>query len=226
MTFKNMKFKVENEAHSEAIQRELFKLGYKWNSGDTNILYTFSKALAAWEDGTLSFGTYNSDHTLTTLEQLQECTKMPTPKTPRTAPLHWPADEPFPYKHLEGRSVVCTKTPSAGFRFVVGGVYVIGWDSYNAYGPLDEDLETPFRNDSNMYAFSLILNDDENGVPAAPEQDIYTTSAEDYTGAITVGFETPATPYDLVAKAFNLVSGYDLSSDDVALILQLAKRRQ
>jgi len=106
--FKAMKFKVENEAHSEAIQRELFKQGYKWNSGDTNVLYTFSKVLTTWENGTISFGNdlrgvYNSDHTLTTLEQLQEYTKMSTPKTPRTAPLHWPADEPFPYKHLEGR---------------------------------------------------------------------------------------------------------------------------
>jgi hypothetical protein len=162
MTFKEMKFKVENPSHSEAIQRELFKLGYKWNSGDVEVLYTTLPTLMTWDDGTITyFRNINSDsypnHTLTTLEQLQEYAKM---TTPRTVPLEWPADEPFPYKHLEGRSVV------------------------------------------------------------------YTTALEDCTGAITIGFETPATPHDLVAKAFNLVSGYNLSSDDVALILQLAKRGQ
>ena len=225
MTFKAMKFKVENEAHSEAIQRELFKQGYQWRSGDCSVLHTGCKVLSTWYNGTLSFG-FNlddgclSDHDLTTLEQLQESAKM---TTPRTAPLHWPANEPFPYKHLEGRSVVCTRNEGL-YQYKKGCTYIIGEDGHDDFGPLDEDEETPSVNHENYYAFDLILNDDEDGVPAAPEQDIYTTSAEDCTGAITIGFETPATPHDLVAKAFNLVSGYNLSSDDVALILQLAKR--
>ena len=142
--------------------------------------------------------------------------------TPRTAPLHWPANEPFPYKHPEGRSVVCTRNEGP-YQYKKGCTYIIGEDGHDDFGPLDEDEETPSVNHENYYAFDLILNDDEDDAPAAPEQ---TTSIEDCTGGIAVGFKTPATPHDLVAKAFNLVTGYNLSSDDVALILQLPKRSQ
>jgi hypothetical protein len=141
MTFKAMKFKVENPSQSEAIQRELFKLGYKWFGERLQVVEEVEQPfLYAEPEGVIRYGdcadTFRFEsNILTTLEQLYEYVKASAPKTPRTA-------------------------------------------------------------------------------------------LEDCAGAITVGFETPATPHDLVAKAFNLVSGYDLSSDDVALILQLAKRSQ
>lgn len=239
MTFKAMKFKVENPSHSEAIQRELFKQGYKWFLNDSFTVEEVNHPyLYAEDNGNIFHGSSSRKfiedrNTLTTLEQLQEYTKMTAPKTPRTVPLHWPADEPFPYKHLEGRSVICTKS-NGTFKFAVGKNYVVGFDRTSYFSPIDSDGDALSSNHSGRYAFDLILNDDEDGVPAAPEQriranDIETVTediriAEDDTGTITVGFKTPATPDDLVAKAFNLISGYDLSSDDIALILQLAKR--
>jgi hypothetical protein len=255
MTFKAMKFKVENPKHSEAIQRELFKQGYKWNSGDASILHTHAKAITVREDGTLSFGAdidsaYNAHHTLTTLEQLQESTKMTTPKTPRTAPLEWPADEPFPYKHLEGRLAICIATKKTDFhKFYIGHCYVI-----SCMGVTDPNQNVLVYNDGGSYSFNLILNDDEDGVPVAPEQDIYTTALEDCTGALTVGFETPAPKeprtsleflsacsavqaergsqyegddqersFSKIATAFNAITGHNILPCEVALIQQILK---
>ncbi len=57
---KAMKFRVENEQHSKAIQEALFGLGYHWNSYmnhmDQNVMNTSSEFLYCYEDGRITCG--------------------------------------------------------------------------------------------------------------------------------------------------------------------------
>ena len=55
MSFKAMKFLVENEAHSAAIQKALFALGYEWKSIGRSVQYADKKGLWAEADGSLAY---------------------------------------------------------------------------------------------------------------------------------------------------------------------------
>ena len=52
--FQAMKFRVKNAKHSKMIQKTLFALGYKWCSGQTEVLYTASACLYTNIDGSIS----------------------------------------------------------------------------------------------------------------------------------------------------------------------------
>lgn len=80
---KAMKFKVRNPEHSEAIQKRLFELGYKWMDGSKTIQNKAGEYLYANADGGIAVGLYAScfrddDNKETTLDELYE---MPTTKT-------------------------------------------------------------------------------------------------------------------------------------------------
>lgn len=73
---KPMKFRIKNPEHSEAIQRELFRLGYTQWDGSTNVTHTVLSHLLARQDGGCLFthlhDTYDGWAAAeTTLEELQ-----------------------------------------------------------------------------------------------------------------------------------------------------------
>jgi hypothetical protein len=41
----NAKFRIKNAAHSEAIQKRLFELGYRWDISGTNVVYVDKRYL-------------------------------------------------------------------------------------------------------------------------------------------------------------------------------------
>lgn len=69
----DMKFRVNSPEHSEEIQRELFRLGYKWPKSLKEVTHTQMIFLYANTDGTIGWS--NSDVTPiqveTTLEELK-----------------------------------------------------------------------------------------------------------------------------------------------------------
>jgi len=72
---KNMKFKIESPEHSEAIQKELFRLGYFWRHSSTKIINLMSSYIITkggrifWSDSSYVYNSINS--TETTLEELK-----------------------------------------------------------------------------------------------------------------------------------------------------------
>jgi len=88
MTFKNMKFHVKNPAESEAVQKKLYALGYKWLLGNNTykhtthpVLYTYSDGEILYQESLEGFEQYEHEevnvqefikgenNTMTTLEQ-------------------------------------------------------------------------------------------------------------------------------------------------------------
>ena len=54
--FKNMKFRVSSPEHSKEIQDALFEMGYKWASGNKEVLYTHESFLYTDDIGTIMMG--------------------------------------------------------------------------------------------------------------------------------------------------------------------------
>ena len=73
---KNLKIRINNEQHSEAVQRRLFEMGCKgWFSGGKIVQYKEKEYLYVYESGHISYGDNESyfnehEHTEVTLEQL------------------------------------------------------------------------------------------------------------------------------------------------------------
>jgi len=79
----NLKFRVHNEQHSEAIQKRLFELGYKWSNGDVGVADTKKSYLYA--DSSFGYGTTNDffekdDRKEATLDELYKMSKPNTVK--------------------------------------------------------------------------------------------------------------------------------------------------
>ena len=53
--FKDMKFRVDNAEHSEAIQEVLFKLGYSWRNGESMVSLTDKPFLFAYKSGSIYY---------------------------------------------------------------------------------------------------------------------------------------------------------------------------
>lgn len=61
--FKEMKFRVENEEHSIAIQKVLFNLGYRWSDFRRDLINTRAEFLYTLEDATIRFGYGEDEYT-------------------------------------------------------------------------------------------------------------------------------------------------------------------
>ena len=117
MTFKSMKFHVRNPAESEAVQKKLYALGYKWLLGNNTykhtthpVLYTFSDGEILYQESLEGFEQYSHEeinvqefiklkkenNAMTTLEQqikdtqeqLEKLTK--ALEEERNKPKEWP----------------------------------------------------------------------------------------------------------------------------------------
>jgi hypothetical protein len=70
---KDLKFRVKNPQHSEAIQKRLFELGYKWEAR-TSLYHTEKPALFCYKKGIITYGSLEDicDHpnTEATLDDL------------------------------------------------------------------------------------------------------------------------------------------------------------
>jgi hypothetical protein len=79
--FRGMKIKIYNKDHSVAVQNELFRLGYKWASGDTVPLYPDTPYLFTHQGGRITHNHCSRSfaenaRSYTTLEDLK---KLPEP---------------------------------------------------------------------------------------------------------------------------------------------------
>jgi len=76
---RNLKFKVESEKHSEDIQNELFRIGYKWGRGGQSIQETDKPFIIVSNGGTIYFAEDRfdelEDSETYTLEQLKKVEK-------------------------------------------------------------------------------------------------------------------------------------------------------
>ena len=60
MKFKAMRFFIgDNPAVSKAIQKRLFKLGYKWAKSGKKVSHTEKRGLTTWDDGDITHGSGN-----------------------------------------------------------------------------------------------------------------------------------------------------------------------